>query len=114
VLDYQRSIDFWIRARGPKCYFVAVEYSLQGDAYRELGDYSKASGDITAALALVEQTVGRNTPLYAATELAYARLLRASGAKVEAAQKETEAKTLLDAIRRRECDNCSVSAASFR
>jgi tetratricopeptide (TPR) repeat protein len=114
VLDYQQSIDFRIRARGPRCYVVAVEYSLQGDAYRELGDYRKASDDIIAALVLVEQTVGRNTPLYAATELAYARLLHATGAKPEAAQKEKEAKALLESIRHRECNGCSVSAASFR
>lgn len=114
VLDYQQSIAFQIRARGPRCYFVAVEYSLQGDAYRELGDYSKASEDLIAALVLVEQTVGRNTPLYAATELAYGRLLHATGAKAEAAQKENEAKALLESIRHRECNGCSVSTASFR
>ena len=114
VLDYQQSIDFWIRARGPRCYFVAVEYSLRGDAYRELGDYSKASEDLIAALVLVEQTVGRNTPLYAATELAYARLLHATGAKPEAVQKEKEAKAILESIRHRECNGCSVSAASLR
>ena len=38
VREYQQSIDFWIRARGPKCDYVALEYTLQADAYRELRD----------------------------------------------------------------------------
>jgi tetratricopeptide (TPR) repeat protein len=114
ISAYQQSIDFWIRARGPKYYLVAMGYALQGDAYRELGDYSKAHSDIAAALALEEQTVGRNTPMYAATELMYARLLNATGAKVEAARTEAEAQARLDAIHHHQCDSCSISAAGFR
>jgi tetratricopeptide (TPR) repeat protein len=114
VRDYQQSIDCWIRARGPAYYLVALDYTLQADAYRELGDYSKAKSDIAAALVLVEQTVGRNSPLYAAAELTDARLLRATGANAEASQKETVAKAALDGIRRRQCNGCSISAASLR
>jgi tetratricopeptide (TPR) repeat protein len=114
VLDYGQSVDFWMRARGPKCYLVALQYTLRADAFRELGDYSKAKSDITAALLLVAQTVGRNTAIYAETELAYARLLRATGGKAEAAQRETEAKALLETIRHQRCDNCSISSAAFR
>ena len=88
--------------------------SLQGDAYREVGDYSNAYSDIAAALALEEQTVGRNTPMYAATELMYARLLHATGAKVEAARTEAEAQARLEAIHHHQCDCCSISAAGFR
>jgi tetratricopeptide (TPR) repeat protein len=114
VLDYQQSINFWIRARGPKYYLIALQYTLQADAYRELGDYNKAKSDITAALLMLEQTVGRNTPIYAATELTYARLLRGTGANAEAAHRETEAKALLEAISRQQCSNCSISSAGFR
>jgi len=114
ISDYQQSIDFWIRARGPKYYLVAGGYAMQANAYLEIGDYSKANTDITAALVLVEQTVGRNTPLYAETELTYARLLRATGANAEAARRETEAKATLEAIRRQQCSGCAISAASFR
>jgi tetratricopeptide (TPR) repeat protein len=114
VSDHQQSIDFWTKANGPKCYSVGVEYAFQADAYRELGEYGKANSDITAALVLVEQTVGRNTPLYAATELTYARLLRAMGANAEAAQRDAEAKATLAAIHRKQCTDCSVSAWSLR
>ncbi len=114
ISDYQQSIDFWIRARGPKYYPVAAGYAMQANAYLETGDYSEANTAITAALALVEQTVGRNTPLYAETELTYVRLLRATGANAEAARRETEAKATLEAIRRQQCNGCSISAASFR
>jgi tetratricopeptide (TPR) repeat protein len=114
VLDYQQAIDFWTRARGPKCYPIALEYAMQADAYRELGDYNKAEKDITAAVQLLEETVGRNTGMYAAIELTDARLLRATGATAEAAQRETEAKALLKALRNEQCANCSVSSTSFR
>jgi tetratricopeptide (TPR) repeat protein len=114
IFAYQQSIDFWIRARGPKHYLVAMGYALQGDAYRELGDYSKAYADFSAAMVLIEQTVGRNTPLYAATELMYARLLHATGANVEATRTEAEAKARLEAIQQQQCDKCSISAAGFR
>jgi tetratricopeptide (TPR) repeat protein len=114
VLDYGQSIDFLIRACGPKCYLVGLQYALRADAFRELGDYSKAKSEITAALLLVGQTVGRNNEIYAKTELIYARLLRATGAKAEAAQTETEAKALLETIRHRQCNNCSISSAAFR
>ena len=114
VLDYQRSIEFWIRARGPKCYFVALPYTFQADAYRELGEYGKAKSDITAALLLLEQNVGRNTGMYAATELAYARLLRATGANAEGAQREIEANALIKAMRSQQCNGCSISAAALR
>jgi hypothetical protein len=38
VSDYQQSIDFWIRARGPKDYLVAGGYAMQADAYLAIGD----------------------------------------------------------------------------
>jgi tetratricopeptide (TPR) repeat protein len=114
VSDYQQSIGFWLQACGPKCYLVGVEYALQADAYRELGDYSKAKSDITAALFLTEQTAGRNAPIYAAIELIHARVLRATGANAEAAQKEAEVSARLDAMRRQQCNGCSISAAGFR
>jgi tetratricopeptide (TPR) repeat protein len=114
ISDYQQSIDFWIRARGPKSYLVAAGYALRANAYLETGDYSKANADITAALVLAEQTVGRDTPLYAETELTYVRLLRATGANAEATRRETEAKATLETIRRQLCNSCSMSAASFK
>ena len=38
VSDYQQSIDFWIRARGPKDYLAARGYAMQADAYLAIGD----------------------------------------------------------------------------
>lgn len=114
VVDFQQSIELWIRARGPRYYLVALQYTLQADAYRELGDYNKAQSDITAALQLLDQIAGRNTPTYAAAELSYARLLRATGANTEAAQRESEAKMILEAMRRQQCNGCSISAAGLR
>jgi tetratricopeptide (TPR) repeat protein len=114
VRDYQQSIDSLLRYHRPKYYLVALDYTLETDASRELGDYGKANSEITAALVLAERAAGRNSPLYAAAELTYARLLRATGANAEAARRETEARATLDGIRRQQCNGCSISAATFR
>lgn len=112
--DYQQAINFWAEACGPKCYHVAVESAFQADVYRELRDYRKAEDDITEALALTEQAVGRNAPPYVAMEFIHARVLRAMGSKAEAKQQEADAKQRLEIMRRRECTGCSISAMGFR
>ena len=114
VVDYQQSAGLWMRTLGPKCDLVALQYILQADAYRELGDYSKAQRVITEALRTLEQTTGRSTSMYASAELAYARLLRATGKKVEAALKEKEAQTVMEAAKVQRCMQCSISAESLR
>ena len=62
VVDFQQSIELWIRARGPRYYLVALQYTFQADAYRELGDYSQAKNAITAALQLLDQIAGETLP----------------------------------------------------
>jgi hypothetical protein len=47
-------------------------------------------------------------------ELTYARVLRATGASAEAAQKEAELSARLDAMRHQQCNGCSISAAGFQ
>jgi hypothetical protein len=112
--DYQLSIDAWVRSSGPKYYFVALEYTLQADAYRELHEYARAGNDITSALRLEEQTVGRNSRLYYSTELASARLLKATGEKAAAKHLKSEAREGLAMLNRQQCSGCSLSATAFR
>jgi len=97
-----------------RSYYVGVESAFQADVYRELGDYRNAEDDITEALALTEQAVGRNAPLYAAMEIIHARVLRAMGSKAEAAQQEADAKQHSETMRQRQCNGCSISAMGFR
>jgi tetratricopeptide (TPR) repeat protein len=112
--DYQQSINFWTQACGPKCYYVGVESAFQADVFRKLGDYRKAEDEITKALALTEQALGRNAPLYVAMEIIHAHVLRAMGAKAEAAQLEADAKRRLYTMGHRQCNGCSVSAFALR
>ena len=114
VVDYQQSINFWTQACGSKCYYVGVESAFQADAYRELHDYRKAEDNITEALAVTEQAVGRNAHVYVAMEIIHAHVLRAMGSKAEAAQQEADAKQRLETMRQRQCDGCSISAMGFR
>jgi tetratricopeptide (TPR) repeat protein len=112
--DYQQSINFWTQACGAKCYYVGVESAFQADVYRELGDYRRAEDAITEALALTEESLGRNAPLYAAMEIIHAHVLRAMGSKAEAEAQEADAKQRLDTMRHRQCNGCSISAMGYR
>lgn len=112
--DYQQSINFWTQACGSNCYYVGVESAFQADVFRELGDYRKAADKITEALALTEQALGRNAPLYLSMEIIHAHILRAMGSKTEAAQQEADAKKRLETVRRRQCNGCSISALALR
>ena len=47
-------------------------------------------------------------------EIIHARVLRAMGSKAEAAEQEADAKQRLDAMRQRQCNDCSISALGFR
>ncbi len=114
VADYQQSINFWTQACGSKCYYVGVESAFQADAYRELHDYRKAEDNITEALAVTEQAVGRNAPVYVAMEIIHVHVLRAMGSKAEAAQQEADARQRLVTMRQRRCDGCSISVMGFR
>jgi hypothetical protein len=58
--------------------------------------------------------VGRNTELYAATELSYARLLRATGENAAAEQAEKEANASLETMPQQRCNGCTISAATLK
>jgi tetratricopeptide (TPR) repeat protein len=114
LVNYQQSVEFWIRARGPDSELVALQYILQADAYRELRNYMSAESHVIQAMRTLEKATGSNTSAYAAAEFAYARLLRATDRESEAAQKEREANALMKATRAQRCAQCSVSVESLR
>ena|ERR1700722_12336442 len=64
--------------------------------------------------AITEAAAGRNTFAYATAEDAYAQILRASGAKEEAARLSKEATDTLADLELRSCNGCTINASGFR
>lgn len=111
---FQQAIDLWIRKYGDQFFMLGTAYALRGQAYSDLGDHQKAVADLQHALALLAGTPGPNTPAYFMVEFAYARALRDTGAKRDAARLEKEAKAALISIRTQQCGGCTISAESLR
>jgi hypothetical protein len=63
---------------------------------------------------ITEAAAGRNTFAYATAEDAYAQILRASGAKEEAARLSKEATGTLADLELRLCNGCTINASGFR
>jgi tetratricopeptide (TPR) repeat protein len=110
----QHAIDLWERRHGPGYFQLGTAYLIRGQVYDTLGEYQQAKTDLRNALARLEQTTGTNSPLYLRAEISYARVLRDSGSKREAAQLEAKAAAALGQLHLRECTGCSVSALGLR
>jgi tetratricopeptide (TPR) repeat protein len=111
---YQQAIDLWTRGYGPHFFMLGAAYALRGQLYDDLGDHQRAISDMQHALALLEETPGRNTPTYLTIELSYAYILRSAGSKQEASLLEKQAKTGMANLRVQQCSGCTISAESFR
>jgi hypothetical protein len=57
--------------------------------------------------------VGPQNPHYLLAELAYSRILDATGSHAEAARVKTTAESLLKNAYRNQCAGCTISAAAF-
>jgi tetratricopeptide (TPR) repeat protein len=108
----QRAIDIWTKNGGPKSK-LGVAYSLRSEAYAMIGNNEQAVSDSRYALVLLEEG-GRSSRIYLKAQLAYAHVLRETGAKQEGARLEKQARTALANFRTQHCDGCTISAESFR
>jgi Tfp pilus assembly protein PilF len=108
------AIELWKQHFGPSYYMLAVGYSQRGQIYDKLGDYQHASDDLLQALALLKRSSDGNPTVYFLAEVEYARILRDSGARVDAARIESEARISLEALRHQQCGECTISAQGFK
>ncbi|HEX3436611.1 MAG TPA: tetratricopeptide repeat protein, partial [Pseudacidobacterium sp.] len=109
-----QAIDHWKHAHGPGYFMLGTGYILRAEVLGKSGDYPHALADARQALAIAEATIGRNTFAYATVENAYAQILRASGAKEEAARLRKEATGALADLELRSCNGCTINASGFR
>jgi hypothetical protein len=88
-------------------------YLLLGDAHAEAGQLTTALEEMRQGIAILDRTLSRQNPRYLVAEIAYSRVLDATGSHAEAAQIKAAAEPLLKDIYRRQCIGCTVSAAAF-
>lgn len=115
LVAINQSIDLWRREGGDTYYLLSTGYSLRGQTYDALGDREKAIDDFHHALDVLKANgKGHQSTIYLLTEISFAKVLRHSGKKQDAAQMESTARSELDELRQQQCATCTLSAQSFR
>jgi hypothetical protein len=110
----QQAIDLWTQAHGPGYFLLSNGYLLRAQALAHAGDSERAIRDAQHALAIVEAAIGRDTVDFLSAQVAYARILRSSGAKQEGSRMAKEAGSALADLERRQCSGCTIDASGFR
>jgi len=113
VARYRAALDLWRRRHGEEHPFTGWGHLLLGDAQFEAGDLTAALDEIKLGVAVLDRTVGPQNPHYLMAELAYSRILDATGSHAEAAEVKATAESLLKDVYRNQCTGCTVSVAAF-
>jgi hypothetical protein len=113
VVRYRKALDLWRRRHGEEHPFTAWGHLLLGDAQFEAGQLTTALDEIKQGVAILDRTVGHQNPHYLIAELAYSRVLDATGSHAEAATVKATAESLLKDVYRKQCAGCTISAAAF-
>jgi tetratricopeptide (TPR) repeat protein len=114
VAKYRQALDFLRSIHGE-------DHPSIGWAHVQLGDADVAAGHLKAALTetkegldTLDRSLGRQNPHYLLAELAYARVLDASGSHSQAAPIRATAESMLKENDRRQCPGCTVNAMALR
>ncbi len=114
IARYRQALDLWRRRHGEEHPFTGWGHLLLGDAQFEAGQLTTALEEIKQGVAVLDRTVGNQNPHYLIAELAYSRVLDATGSHAEAARIKATAESLLKDVNRQQCAGCTISAAAFR
>jgi tetratricopeptide (TPR) repeat protein len=113
VARYRMALDLWRRRHGEEHPFTGWGHLLLGDAQLEAGQMANALEEIKKGVAILDRTVGPQNPHYLIAELAFSRILDATGSYAEAARVKATAESLLKDVYRNQCAGCTISAAAF-
>jgi tetratricopeptide (TPR) repeat protein len=113
VARYRQSLDLSKRLHGEEHPSTGWGYLLLGEAHNGAGQLTDALGEMRQGVAILERTLSRDNPHYLVAELAYSRILDATGSHAEAARIKASAETLLKDVYRKQCAGCTVSAVAF-
>ena len=114
ISDYQRSLDLWKQSHKDQQPKTAWLYVLMGNAYLQTGDIANAREATSRGMTLLEASSGRETPRYFAAEVAYSRVLDASGAHDEASRLRKEAQSGMNTGTDRQRAQSEISVSALR
>ena len=97
IAEYQHALTVWKQSHTDQELETASLYVLLGSAYLKAGDIDSARQLTTQGLHLLEAISGRQTTRYLDAELAYAKVLDASGSHDEASKLRNQAQAALNA-----------------
>jgi tetratricopeptide (TPR) repeat protein len=109
-----RAVELWTRRYGPDYYILATGLSLRGQIDSALLMRNNAQADLKRSLDILKTNNEADSRVYFIVERSYASVLRDSGDHDEADKLEADANRGLATLREKECNGCSISAASFR
>jgi tetratricopeptide (TPR) repeat protein len=110
---YRQALDLWRRRHGEEHPYTGWGHLLLGDANAEAGQLTTALGEMRQGIAILDHTLGRQNPRYLLAEIAYSRILDATGSHSEAAQIKSTAELVLKEVYRRQCAGCTISAVAL-
>jgi tetratricopeptide (TPR) repeat protein len=114
IADYQRSLALWKQSHEDQHPQTGWLYVLLGGAYLQAGDLADARVTTNRGLILLEASSGRQSPRFLAAELAYSKVLDASGAHDEASGFRAEAEAGLNTSPGRQQAHGEISISALR
>jgi tetratricopeptide (TPR) repeat protein len=114
ISDYQHSLALWKQSHEDQHPQTGWLYVLLGGAYLQAGDLVDAHATTTRGMNLLEATSGCQSPRFLAAELAYAKVLDASGAHDEASRFRAEAEAGLNTSPGRQQAQGEISISALR
>jgi hypothetical protein len=114
ISDYQHALDLWKQTNKDQQQRTAWLYVLLGGAWLQAGDIANARETTTRGLALMEASSSTQTPRYFAAQLAYSKILDASGAHDEASRLRNEAQANMNTGTDRQRAKSTISISALR
>ena len=114
ISDFQHALDLWKQSHEDQQPKTAWGYVLLGSAYLQAGDVANAREATSRGLTMLEASSGRETPRYFAAEVAYSKVLDASGAHEEASRLRQDAQTGLNTGTDRQRAQSTISVSALR
>ena len=114
ISDYRHALDLWEQSHEDQRPKTAWLYVLLGSAYLQAGDVANARDATSRGLTELDASSGRETPRYFAAQVAYSKVLDASGAHDEASKLRKEAQASLNTGTDRQRAQSQISVAALR
>ena len=114
ISHFQHALELWQQSHQDQQPKTAWLYVLLGSAYLQASDVSNARVNTARGLSMLEASSGRETPRYFAAQIAYSKVLDASGAHDEASRLRKDAQAALDTGTDRQRAQSQVSVAALR